>query len=115
MCYVLFDCLLVYSMSDQGTSNAYHHLDSSKKNEGTSSQPDPSGYSAYTEERIFIFKAQSEEPFTTKKRLWFYRGDHERRIRMKKLKQQRAIVRANREVDAQIYEVTSRPPSQKKN
>ncbi|MFS7904822.1 hypothetical protein Hanom_Chr01g00040561 [Helianthus anomalus] len=58
-------------MSEQGTSDAYRHLDSSPKDEGTSSQPNPSGYSADTEEGIFMFKAQSEESFTTKKRGFF--------------------------------------------
>ncbi|MFS8003271.1 hypothetical protein Hanom_Chr13g01212061 [Helianthus anomalus] len=41
----------------------YRQLASSPKDEGTSSQPNPSGYSADTEEGIFIFKAQFEEPF----------------------------------------------------
>ena len=76
-CYVLFDNLLVYSMSEQDTSDAYRHLASSPKDEGTSSQPNPSGYSTDTEEGIFIFKAQSEEPFPPKKRGWFSRGVHD--------------------------------------
>ncbi|MFS7948048.1 hypothetical protein Hanom_Chr06g00555391 [Helianthus anomalus] len=55
-------------MSDQGPSDAYCHLDNSPKSEGTFSHPTPSGYSADTEEGIFIFKAQSQEPFRTKKK-----------------------------------------------
>ncbi|MFS7927986.1 hypothetical protein Hanom_Chr04g00315581 [Helianthus anomalus] len=66
--FVIFDNFLVYSMSEQGTSDAYSQLPSSPKNEGTSSQPTLSGYSADSEEGIFIFKAQSEEPFPPKKR-----------------------------------------------
>ena len=99
--FVLFDNLLVYSMSEQGTSDAYRQLASAPKNEGTSSQPTPSGYSSDTEEGIFIFKAQSEESFPPKKRGWFSRGAHERMKRMKKLQQQRALEKANREVNAQ--------------
>ncbi|MFS8034225.1 hypothetical protein Hanom_Chr17g01578691 [Helianthus anomalus] len=91
--FVLFDNLLVYSMSEQVTSAAYRQLASSPKDEGTSSQPAPSGYSVVTEEGIFIFKAQSEEPFPPNKRGWFSRGAHERRKKMKKLQQQRAIAR----------------------
>ncbi|MFS7929704.1 hypothetical protein Hanom_Chr04g00335661 [Helianthus anomalus] len=72
------------------TPDAYRQLASSPEDEGTSSQPIPSGYSADTEERIFIFKAQSEEPFPPKKRGWFNRGAYERRKRMNKLQQQRA-------------------------
>ncbi|MFS8003174.1 hypothetical protein Hanom_Chr13g01210781 [Helianthus anomalus] len=67
-CFVLFDNLLVYSMSDQGPPDTYRQLSSSPRDEGTSFQPTPLGYSADTEEGIFIFKAQSEEPFPTKKR-----------------------------------------------
>ncbi|MFS7969967.1 hypothetical protein Hanom_Chr09g00815451 [Helianthus anomalus] len=100
-CFMLFDNLLVYSMSEQDTSDAYRHLDSSPKNEGTSSQPTPSEYSANTEEGIFIFKAQSEEPFPSNKKGWFSRGAHERRKRMIKLQQQRALAAANREINAQ--------------
>ncbi|MFS8004502.1 hypothetical protein Hanom_Chr13g01226601 [Helianthus anomalus] len=55
-------------MSEQGTSDAYRQLASSPKDEGTSSQPTPLGYSTDTKEGIFIFKAQSVEPFPTKKR-----------------------------------------------
>ncbi|MFS7977183.1 hypothetical protein Hanom_Chr10g00901111 [Helianthus anomalus] len=65
---MLFDNLLVYNMSEQGTSDAYRQLASSPKDEGTSSQPTPSGYFAYIEEGILIYKAQSEEPFSPKKR-----------------------------------------------
>ncbi|MFS7939407.1 hypothetical protein Hanom_Chr05g00451341 [Helianthus anomalus] len=77
-------CKYVYSMSEQGTSDAYHQLASSPKDEGTSSQPTPSGYSTDIEEEIFIFKAQSEEPFPPKKKGWFSRVAHERRKQMKK-------------------------------
>ncbi|MFS7937020.1 hypothetical protein Hanom_Chr05g00422631 [Helianthus anomalus] len=100
-CFVLFSNLLVYSMSDLGPSDAYHHLSSSTKSEGSSSQPTPSGYSADTEEGIFIFKAQSKELCPMKKRGWFSRGAHERRKRMRKLQQQRALAAANREMNAQ--------------
>ncbi|MFS7956466.1 hypothetical protein Hanom_Chr07g00654951 [Helianthus anomalus] len=72
-------------MSDQGPSDAYRQLSGSPRSEGASSQPALSGYSADTEEEIFVFKAQSEEPFPHKKRGWFSRGAHERRKRMKKL------------------------------
>ncbi|MFS8003422.1 hypothetical protein Hanom_Chr13g01213801 [Helianthus anomalus] len=106
--FVLFDNLLVYSMSKQGTSDAYRPLSSPPKDKGTSSQPNPSGYSADTEEGIFIFKAQSEEPFPPKKKGWFSRGAHERRKMMKKLQQQRALAKANRELNAQTQE-TNRP------
>ncbi|MFS7978860.1 hypothetical protein Hanom_Chr10g00920421 [Helianthus anomalus] len=109
-CFVLLDNLLVYIMSEQGTSDAYRQLASSPKDEGTSSQPNPSGYSADTEEGIFILKAQSEESFPPKKRGLFSRVAHERRKRMKKLQQQRAIVRANREVNAQTQETVNGPP-----
>ncbi|MFS7928115.1 hypothetical protein Hanom_Chr04g00317061 [Helianthus anomalus] len=57
--------------------------------------------SADTEDGISIFKAQSEEPFPSKKRGWFSRGAHERRKRMRKLQQQRVLAAANREVNAQ--------------
>ncbi|MFS7912880.1 hypothetical protein Hanom_Chr02g00135051 [Helianthus anomalus] len=50
---------------------------------------------------IFIFKAQSQEPFCHKKRGWLSRGAHDRRKRMKKLQKQRAIAKANREMNAQ--------------
>ncbi|MFS7967523.1 hypothetical protein Hanom_Chr09g00786691 [Helianthus anomalus] len=79
-------------MSEQGTSDAYRQLASSPKDEGTSSQPNPSGNLADTEEGIFIFKSQSEEPFPPRKKGWFSRGAHERRNRMKKLQKQRALV-----------------------
>ncbi|MFS7927841.1 hypothetical protein Hanom_Chr04g00313891 [Helianthus anomalus] len=59
-------------------------------------------YIADSEEGIFIFKAQSEEPFPPIKRGWFSRGAHERMKRMKKLQQQRAI--ANRERNTQNQE-----------
>ncbi|KAF5777277.1 hypothetical protein HanXRQr2_Chr12g0533731 [Helianthus annuus] len=55
-------------MSDQGPSDAYRQLSGSPRSEGTSSsQPALSGYSADTEEGIFVFKAQSEEPFPRKR------------------------------------------------
>ena len=75
-------------MSDQGPSDAYRQLSGSPSSEGASSQPALSGYSADTEEGIFVFKAQSEEPFPHKKRGWFSRVAHERRKRMKKLQEQ---------------------------
>ncbi|MFS7935581.1 hypothetical protein Hanom_Chr05g00405231 [Helianthus anomalus] len=53
-----------------GTSDAYRHLPDSPMDEGTS-QP-TSGYTDDSE-GIFIFKAQSEEPFSPKKRGWFSR------------------------------------------
>ena len=99
-CCVLFDYLLVYSMNDQGPFDAYRQLSSSPRSEGTSSQPALSGYSADNEDGIFVFKAQSEEPFPPKKRGWFSRGVHERRKRMKKLHQQRALAAAKRETYA---------------
>ncbi|KAJ0481760.1 hypothetical protein HanIR_Chr13g0646281 [Helianthus annuus] len=107
-CFVLFDNLLVYSMSDQGPSDAYRQLSSSPRDEGTSSQPTPLGYSADIEEGIFIFKAQSEEPFPTKKRGWFSRGAHERRNRIRKLQQQRALEATNREMNAQTEDIVNR-------
>ena len=95
-------------MSDQGPSDAYRQLSSSPRNEGTSSQPTPSGYSADTEEGIFIFKAQSEEPFPSKKRGWFSRGAYERRKRMRTLQQQKALAAANREMNAQSQDIINR-------
>ena len=108
-CYVLSDYLLVYSMSDQGPSDAYRQLSGSPRSEGTSSsQPALSGYSADTEEGIFVFKAQSEEPFPQKKRGWFSRGAHERRKRMKKLQEQRVLAAAKRETDAYNQDMLNR-------
>ncbi|KAJ0480215.1 hypothetical protein HanRHA438_Chr13g0588801 [Helianthus annuus] len=87
-------------MSDQGPSDAYRQLSGSPRSEGTSSsQPALSGYSADTEEGIFVFKAHSEEPFPQKKRGWFSRGAHERRKRMKKLQEQRVLAAAKRETN----------------
>ncbi|KAM0019192.1 hypothetical protein Hdeb2414_s0011g00375911 [Helianthus debilis subsp. tardiflorus] len=106
--FVLLDNLLVYSMSDQGPSDADRQLSRSPSDEGTSSQPTPSGYSADTEEGIFVFKAQSEEPFPPKKRGWFSRGAHERRKRMRKLQQQRALAAANKEMNAQTQDMINR-------
>ncbi|KAM0050848.1 hypothetical protein Hdeb2414_s0007g00228491 [Helianthus debilis subsp. tardiflorus] len=95
-------------MSDQGPSDAYRQLSSSPRSEGTSSQPALSGYSADTEEGIFVFKAQSEEPFPQKNRGWFSRGAHERRKRMKKLQDQRALAAAKRETDAYAQDMLNR-------
>ncbi|KAJ0512072.1 hypothetical protein HanIR_Chr11g0559141 [Helianthus annuus] len=105
---MLFDYLLVYSMSDQGPSDAYRQLSSSPRSEGISSQPALSGYSANNEEGIFVFKAHSEEPFHPKKRGWFSRGAHERRKRMKKLQQERALAAAKRETDAHAQDMLNR-------
>ncbi|KAJ0430806.1 hypothetical protein HanRHA438_Chr17g0837111 [Helianthus annuus] len=96
-------------MSDQGPSDAYRQLSGSPRSEGTSSsQPALSGYSADTEEGIFVFKAQSEEPFPQKKRGWFSRGAHERRKRMKKLQEQRMLAAAKRETDAYNQDMLNR-------
>ncbi|KAJ0465880.1 hypothetical protein HanHA300_Chr14g0542981 [Helianthus annuus] len=96
-------------MSDQGPSDAYRQLSGSPRSEGTSSsQPALSGYSADTEEGIFVFKAQSEEPFPQKKRGWFSRGAHERRKRMKKLQEQRVLAAAKRETDAYNQDMLNR-------
>ncbi|KAJ0843717.1 hypothetical protein HanRHA438_Chr15g0694421 [Helianthus annuus] len=95
-------------MSNQGASDAYRQLFGSPRNEGASSQPAHSGYSADTEEGIFVFKAQSEEPFPQKKRGWFSRGAHERRKRMKKLQDQRAVAAAKRETDAYAQDMLNR-------
>ncbi|KAM0008295.1 hypothetical protein Hdeb2414_s0116g00801481 [Helianthus debilis subsp. tardiflorus] len=95
-------------MSDQGLSDAYRQLSGSPRSEGTSSsQPALSGYSADTEEGIFVFKAQSEEPFPQKKRGWFSRGAHERRKRMKKL-QERVLATAKRETNAYAQDMLNR-------
>ncbi|KAJ0443391.1 hypothetical protein HanIR_Chr16g0820221 [Helianthus annuus] len=95
-------------MSDQGPSDAYRQLSSSPRSKGTSSQPALSGYSADNEDGIFVFKAQSEESFPPKKRGWFSRGAHERRKRMKKLQQQRAVAAAKRETDAHTQDMLNR-------
>ena len=96
-------------MSDQGPSDTYRQLSGSPRSEGTSSsQPALSGYSADTEEGIFVFKAQSEEPFPQKKRGWFSRGAHERRKRMKKLQEQRVLAAAKRETDAYAQDMLNR-------
>ncbi|KAJ0877405.1 hypothetical protein HanPSC8_Chr11g0499761 [Helianthus annuus] len=96
-------------MSDQGPSDAYRQLSGSPRSEGTSSsQPALSGYSADTEEGIFVFKAQSKEPFSQKKRGWFSRGAHERRKRMKKLQDQRVLAAAKRETDAYAQDMLNR-------
>ncbi|KAJ0728157.1 hypothetical protein HanLR1_Chr07g0238391 [Helianthus annuus] len=55
-----------------------------------------------------MFKAQSEEPFPPKKRGWFSRGAHERRKRMKKLQEQRALAAAKREIDAHALDMIYR-------
>ncbi|MFS7915523.1 hypothetical protein Hanom_Chr02g00166341 [Helianthus anomalus] len=68
MCFMLFDYLLVYNMGKQRSSDIYHELDSSPIDKGTPFHSNPTGYSLDTEEGIFIRKAQSEKPFTTKKR-----------------------------------------------
>ncbi|MFS7913930.1 hypothetical protein Hanom_Chr02g00147501 [Helianthus anomalus] len=92
---MLSDYLLVYSMSDQGPSDTYRQLSGSPRSDGTSSsQPALSGYSADTEEGIFVFKAQSEEPFPQKKRGWFSRGAHERRKHMKKIARSASVSRS---------------------
>ncbi|KAJ0920973.1 hypothetical protein HanRHA438_Chr05g0247121 [Helianthus annuus] len=95
-------------MSDQRPSDAYRQLSGSPSSEGASSQPALSGYSADTEDGIFVFKAQSEEPFPQKKRGWFSRGAHERRKRMKKLQDQRAIAATKRETDAYAQDMLNR-------
>ncbi|KAF5800182.1 hypothetical protein HanXRQr2_Chr07g0313111 [Helianthus annuus] len=96
-------------MSDQGPSDAYRQLSGSPRSEGTSSsQPALSGYSADTEKGIFVFKAQSEEPFPHKKRGWFSRGAHERRKCMKKLQEQRVLAAAKRETDAYAQDMLNR-------
>ncbi|KAJ0716710.1 hypothetical protein HanPI659440_Chr13g0515731 [Helianthus annuus] len=96
-------------MSDQGPSDAYRQLSGSPRSEGTSSsQPALSEYSADTEEGIFVFKAQSEEPFPQKKSGWFSRGAHERRKRMKKLQEQRVLAAAKRETDAYNQDMLNR-------
>ncbi|KAJ0809572.1 hypothetical protein HanPI659440_Chr01g0016891 [Helianthus annuus] len=95
-------------MSDQGPSDAYRQLSGSPRSEGASSQPALSGYSADMEEGIYVFKAQSEEPFPQKKRGWFSRGVHERRKRMKKLQEQRALAAAKRETDAYAQDMLNR-------
>ncbi|KAJ0831447.1 hypothetical protein HanPSC8_Chr15g0667151 [Helianthus annuus] len=96
-------------MSDQGPSDAYRQLSGSPRSESTSSsQPALSGYSADAEEGIFVFKAQSEEPFHEKKRGWFNRGAHERRKRMKKLQEQRVLAAAKRETDTYAQDMLNR-------
>ncbi|MFS7968461.1 hypothetical protein Hanom_Chr09g00797711 [Helianthus anomalus] len=95
-------------MSDQGPSDAFRQLSGSPISEGASSQPVLSGYSTDNEEGIFVFKAQSEEPFPPKKRGWFSRGAHERRKQMKKLQQQRVLAAAKRETDAHAQNMLNR-------
>ncbi|KAF5804121.1 hypothetical protein HanXRQr2_Chr05g0193491 [Helianthus annuus] len=59
-------------------------------------------------EGIFVFKAQSEQPFPPKKRGWFSRGAHECRKRMKRLQQQRVLTAAKRETDAHAQDMLNR-------
>ncbi|MFS7993699.1 hypothetical protein Hanom_Chr12g01097181 [Helianthus anomalus] len=97
------------TLMTKGPSDAYRQLSGSPRSEGTSSsQPALSGYSADTEEGIFVFKAQSEEPFPQKKGGWFSRGAHERRKRMKKLQDQRVLAAAKRETDAYAQDMLNR-------
>ncbi|MFS8010574.1 hypothetical protein Hanom_Chr14g01298671 [Helianthus anomalus] len=67
-----------------------------------------SGYSVDNEDEIFVFKAQTEEPFPPKKRGWFSRGAHERRKRMKMLQQQRVLAATKRETDAHTQDMLNR-------
>ncbi|KAJ0886033.1 hypothetical protein HanRHA438_Chr09g0374681 [Helianthus annuus] len=99
MCFILFDYLLVYSMGKQRISDIYRQLDSSPKDKGTSFQPNSSGYLADIEEGIFIRKAQSKKPFTTKKRNWIISKSREK---IKKLQPKGAII--NQEINAQTQE-----------
>ena len=80
MCFILFDCLLVYSMGKQRISDIYRQLDNSPKDKGTSSQSNSSRYSADTREGIFIRKAQFEKPLTAKKRRRIIRKSQEKEM-----------------------------------
>ncbi|KAM0024291.1 hypothetical protein Hdeb2414_s0020g00557141 [Helianthus debilis subsp. tardiflorus] len=104
MCFILFAYLLVYSMGKQRISDIYRQLDSSPKDKETSFQPNLSGYSADTEEGIFIRKAQSEKPFTTKKRSRIISKSRER---IKKSQPKGAKI--NKEINAQTQEIDNNP------
>ncbi|KAJ0599664.1 hypothetical protein HanIR_Chr03g0107391 [Helianthus annuus] len=99
MCFILFDCLLVYNMGKQRISDIYRQLDSSPKDKGTSFQLNPLGYSADIEKEIFIRKAQSKEPFATKKRS---RNISKSQEKIKKSRPKEAKI--NKEINAQTQE-----------
>ncbi|MFS8009267.1 hypothetical protein Hanom_Chr14g01282731 [Helianthus anomalus] len=85
---MLFDYLLVYSMSKRRISDIYYKSDSSPKEKGSSSQTNFSGYSADIEEGIFVRKAQYENPLTPSKRSRILRKSQEN---MKKFQETQKI------------------------
>ncbi|MFS7942621.1 hypothetical protein Hanom_Chr06g00490501 [Helianthus anomalus] len=100
MCFILFAYLLVYNMGKQKISDIYCQLDNSPKDKGISFQPNPLGYLADIEEEIFIRKAKSKKPFTTKKRNWIIS-----REKIKKLQPKGAKI--NKEINAQTQKTSN--------